>query len=419
MAIHSLIQGLIPSSFFFMNSRPENCNLIKNGVCVDPFRVRCKLAAGGSEIPMHQQSIPRRSANYEPPLWSYDYIQSLTNDYLEESYGIQLRKLKAQVSTMLELLEDPLDSIELIDILERLGLSYHFTNDIDKILKCISEKNKTNNDSWKKNNLYATALEFRLLRQHGYHIPQEIFNIFMDEKRSFKAHLNEDIKGILSLYEASYLLVEGEIILEEARSFTTKHLKEYIKQNKNDLSVFVSHALELPLHWRVPRVEARWFIEYYERKQDMSPILLKFAKLDFNIVQAIYKKDLKQESRWWKNIGFEDKLVFSRSRLVESFLWSIGITFKTQLGYYRQMVTKVISLVTTIDDIYDVYGTLNELELFTDTVKRWDIHTIDQLPEYMQICFLGLYNSINEISFGILKEYGTNVIPHLREAVSI
>ena len=48
----------------------------------------------------------------------------------------------------------------------------------------------------------------------------------------------------------------------------------------------------------------------------------------------------------------------------------MGFIFEPQFGYCRRMLTKLISLITTIDDVYDVYGTLDELELFTDAVDR-------------------------------------------------
>ena len=114
----------------------------------------------------------------------------------------------------------------------------------------------------------------------------------------FKACLSEDIQGILCLYEASYLSIEGESILEEARVFAKKHLEACLQQNIDEnLAILVSHALELPLHWRMLRLEARWFIDACERRQDMNPILLEFAKLDYNMVQAKHQEDLKYASR--------------------------------------------------------------------------------------------------------------------------
>lgn len=56
---------------------------------------------------------------------------------------------------------------------------------------------------------------------------------------------------------------------------------------------------------------------------------------------------------------------------MEGFLWAVGFTPNPQFGYCRKISTKLSVLLTTIDDIYDVYGTLDELELFTDIVDRF------------------------------------------------
>uniref|UniRef100_A0A2N9GH73 Terpene synthase N-terminal domain-containing protein n=1 Tax=Fagus sylvatica TaxID=28930 RepID=A0A2N9GH73_FAGSY len=323
--------------------------------------------------------------------------------------------LKAQVRMMLHNVVDPLEQLELIDILQRLGLSYHFEGEIKRILQDLYNINDHGGDVGKTKDLYATALKFRLLRQHGYNVSQEVFNHFKDERGNFKACLCEDMKGMLSLYEASFLSIEGENILEETRDFSTKHLEENVKQNKDqNLSTIVSHSLELPLHWRMPRLESRWFIDVYRRGEGMNPILLELAELDFNMVQATHQEDLKQVSRWWKSTGLGE-LNFARDRLVENFLWTVGVIFQPQFAYARTMLTKVMALITTIDDVYDLYGTLDELELFTDAVERWDINATNQLPDYMKICFFALHNSVNEMAFDTLKEQGFHIIGNLKK----
>lgn len=108
----------------------------------------------------------------------------------------------------------------------------------------------------------------------------------------------ERAKGMLSLYEASFLAMEGENYLDEARNFALKYLCNYLKSNSNGIfSIMVRHALELPIHWRMQRLEARWFIDVYERKPDSSLMLLELAKLDFNILQSTHQAELKYVSR--------------------------------------------------------------------------------------------------------------------------
>ena len=56
--------------------------------------------------------------------------------------------------------------------------------------------------------------------------------------------------------------------------------------------------------------------------------------------------------------------------MVESFVWSIGLTFEPKNGNFRRVMTKVGTIITLIDDIYDIYGTSEELKFFTEVIGR-------------------------------------------------
>ena len=74
--------------------------------------------------------------------------------------------------------------------------------------------------------------------------------------------------------------------------------------------------------------------------------------------------------RWWKETRLSEKLPFARDRIVESYLSTIDGLSQPQYAYSRITITKVCMLVTTIDDIFDVYATMEELQLFYDTIER-------------------------------------------------
>ncbi|KAH9685723.1 Beta-myrcene/(E)-beta-ocimene synthase 2 [Citrus sinensis] len=257
--------------------------------------VQCLVSAKYDNL-----TVDRRSANYQPSIWDHDFLQSLNSNYTDETYKRRAEELKGKVMTTIKDVTEPLDQLELIDNLQRLGLAYHFETEIRNILHNNYNNNKDYN--WRKENLYATSLEFRLLRQHGYPVSQDVFNGFKDDKGGF---ICNDFKGIISLHEASYYSLEGESIMEEAWQFTSKHLKEVMISKSKQGDVFVAEqtkrALELPLLWKVPMLEARWFIDVYEKREDKNHLLLELAKLEFNVLQAIYQEELKDVSRWGIN----------------------------------------------------------------------------------------------------------------------
>ncbi|KAL0353205.1 UNVERIFIED_CONTAM: Trans-alpha-bergamotene synthase [Sesamum angustifolium] len=125
---------------------------------------------------------------------------------------------------------------------------------------------------------------------------------FIEEDGNFMECLADDVKGILSLYEASFLSLEG-----------------------------------MP-----------WSFHYTGECRNLKPMVY----------------------RWYKETGLPEKLRFARHRLAECFLWALGFTPEPHFGYARKILTKIAVLITIMDDIYDVYGTLDELEVFTQTIER-------------------------------------------------
>uniref|UniRef100_A0A804IM68 Terpene synthase n=1 Tax=Musa acuminata subsp. malaccensis TaxID=214687 RepID=A0A804IM68_MUSAM len=335
---------------------------------------------------------------------------------VEEDNPTRMDKLTEDVKQLIYMKKGIEDQLQLIDHLRQLGVAYHFKEDIKDALWTIYGSMEEVRMVL-KDNLHATGLMFRLLREHGFAVSEGVFNRFIDEKGNLKASLRHQTEGLVSLYEASHLAKEGEHVLEEATNFTTKQLKSLMEGSlEPHLREHVAHALELPLNWRMPRLQTRWFIEASQREAKMNPVLLELAKLDFNRVQIIYQRELREVSRWWNNLGLAQRLPFSRDRLVENYFWTVGWVFEPQFGRCRELHTKANCLIVTLDDVYDIYGTMDELELFTDAVDRWDVNAMDKLPEYMRICFLALFNTTNDIAYSVLKEKGLDIIPHLKKA---
>ncbi|KAM7500894.1 hypothetical protein LguiA_025308 [Lonicera macranthoides] len=347
-------------------------------------------------------SFERRSANYKPNIWNYDLIQSLTNEYTEDRHTGEAQELRKEIINIFVKTVDPVAKLELIDRIEKVGLAYIFEEEIKEAMDASLCSNYKNHPSI-TTDLYATSLCFRLLRQHGYVVSQDMFERFVDGTGKFTKGALSNTKAMLELYEASHLALEDEHILNEA-SLSTAILK-------------TSYALKLPLQWGVEWYNVKRQIQILGKEDNTNNVLLKLAKLNFNRVQAAHHKDLREILRWWRNLGLAESLSFTRNRIVESYLWAVGVAFEPREGSLRKWLAKVTKMIIIIDDIYDVYGSLEELEHFTAAVNRWDTKEIEKLPDCMKICFQTLHEVTNEIAFEIQKEKGWNlVLPYLQQA---
>ncbi|MGD7217433.1 terpene synthase family protein, partial [Ralstonia pseudosolanacearum] len=61
------------------------------------------------------------------------------------------------------------------------------------------------------------------------------------------------------------------------------------------------------------------------------------------------------------------------------------------------------------------YGSFEELVLFPDAVERWEVSAMEQLPQYMKICYMALLNTNNQIGYQILQDQGFDITSNLKK----
>ncbi|KAJ6966608.1 (-)-germacrene D synthase-like [Populus alba x Populus x berolinensis] len=368
-----------------------------------------------------EPNASRRSASFSPSIWG-DHFLSYATDSMETSDKAEHKKLKEEVKReLMANINRPSQTLDFIDAIQRLGISYHFEIEIDEILREMYRSHcdfdNGDDDDHHHNDLYAISLKFRLLRQQGYKISCDVFGKFKNSQGTFNDSLANDTRGILSFYEATHLRVHGDEMLEEALAFTTSHLEFLATHSSSPLRAKINHALKQPIRKGIPRLEARHYFSIYQEDPSCSEVLLNFAKLDFNILQKQHQKELSEIAKWWKELDFAKKLPFARDRVIECYFWILGVYFEPEYLLARRMLTKVIAMTSVIDDIYDVYGTPEELELFTDAIERWESTAVDQLPEYMKVTYKALLDVYTEIEENMVSEERSYRVYYAKEAM--
>ncbi|KAI5333429.1 hypothetical protein L3X38_023560 [Prunus dulcis] len=354
-------------NLFYKQKRKQSVSSIRAGPAKDQSQIA------------KPENIARPAANFHPSVWgdrfiNYDY----SNDNITHVHDKQVDELKEMVrrEVFISLNAGGDDGfahqLKLIDAIQRLGVAYHFEREFEEALERIHgayHDHAINDDD--DGDLYNVALGFRLLRQHGYNVSCDLFNKFKDANGNF-------------------------IIV--------------------DVSAQITQALERPLLKSLERLGARNYMSIYQDEASHNDALIELAKLDFNLVQSLHKKELSEIIRWWKEVDFERKLPFARNWVVESYFCTTAVYFEPQYSAARKILSKAIVLFIAMDDIYDEFGTFEELEILTEAIRRWDVNCMDELPDYMQIFFHILLNLFNEIEEEMVKEGNSCRVHYAKEA---
>ncbi|KAI8525460.1 hypothetical protein RHMOL_Rhmol13G0232000 [Rhododendron molle] len=282
----------------------------------------------------------------------------------------------------------------LVNHIQRLGLAEHFTKEIDEVLENIYRSYK--NQELREIDLhlapakiYKDSLAFRLLRMHGYNVTPRSFCWFLYDE-DIRVHVESNfeyfIGALYNVYRATELMFSGEYEAEEARLFSKKLLEKSLKLTsvKDDPNFQRVHELRHPWMARLDHLDHRMWIE--QNKIDTLWIekasfdrlsclhndkLMQLAVENFNYRQSIYRKELEELTRWSKEWRLSE-MGFGREKTAYCYFAIASSTCLPLDSTVRILVAKSSILVTVADDLYDMEGSLDDLNALTQAVQRWD-----------------------------------------------
>ncbi|KAK4753254.1 hypothetical protein SAY87_022052 [Trapa incisa] len=392
-------------------------------------------ASNFRKVPWRSQAVPKQSSLVSSLPGVHHPFDSMHETRLEEVKSLL-------IEMTLEKKGSSLESLEMLDALYRLGIAYRFEEEIRSILQehhyHHHHRPTMSTGGHGTSSLYEVALRFRLLRQEGYLVPAEMFEGFKNKdnnngsgESTFDPDLQKDIMGLTSLYEASHLGMQGEDILDEAAIFSKKALISWEDQfldvgncnfysssssnSEEYLRELMKNTLSNPFHMSLPRFTAKNFrTNLFRGSYKWIEPFKKLAALDSNLVASANRHEILQITSWWRDPGLANEVKLARDQPVKWYIWPMIMLTDPKLSQERIDLTKSIAMVYVIDDIFDVYGSIDDLTLFTEAIKRWE--SMEGLPDHMKGCFRALDDITNEICSNIYEKHGWNPTRLLRKS---
>ncbi|CAM0902732.1 unnamed protein product [Alopecurus aequalis] len=321
--------------------------------------------------------------------------------------------------------------LSMVDSLERIGISRHFSSEIKSILDMTYS-------SWLKRDeeimldVATWAMAFRILRMNGYDVSSDELSHVAEASAFHSSFLGyvDDTKPLLELYKASIISIsENETILDNIGCWSGSLLtKKLCSGGLHTVPIFeeVKYALKVPFYATMERLDHRRNIEHFDAMgYQMLKIAylpcqvnedhLAFAVEEFTFSQLIYQDELLHLESWMKDNRL-DQLQFARMKLKYGYLSASATIFPLELSDARIVWTKNAVLTTICDDFFDVAGSKEELENLLELVEKWDEH--DKLQFYserVKILFCAIYATVNQLGEKASVVQNRDVRKHLIE----
>ncbi|KAJ4840099.1 hypothetical protein Tsubulata_024908 [Turnera subulata] len=204
-----------------------------------------------------------------------------------------------------------------------------------------------------------------------------------------------------------------EVLKEEVRKMLTQDADhdtlERVKLVDAVLRLGIGYHFEKEIEEALEHIHKRHQHQYSGDHQDLVAVALRFRLLRQHGYYV-------SSGKWRIEIDFKRKIPFARDRMVENYYWALAVFPEPEHGFCRITFTKWAVIATILDDMHDAYGTFDELQLFINTIERWDT-SMDDLPEYMKHCFELLLRCLKEYEEETTKRGRPYCAEYLKEAV--
>ncbi|GAV57768.1 Terpene_synth domain-containing protein/Terpene_synth_C domain-containing protein [Cephalotus follicularis] len=344
----------------------------------------------------------------------------------------------------------PVDMFEhmwAVDRLQRLGISRYFQPEIKQCINYISRYWTEVGICWARDSpvqdIDDTSMGFRLLRLHGHDVSADVFRHFEKDGEffCFNGQSNQAVTGMYNLFRASQVLFPGEKVLEDAKQFSFKFLRERQRANElvdkwiitKDLSGEVDLALDVPLYALLPRVESRLYIEQYGGQDDVwigktlyrmpyvsNNTYLQLAKLDFNNCQALHQAEWDSVLKWYEDCKLGG-LGICRNSLLFTYFVAAASIFEPERSKERLAWAKTSLLIEAVSSFLNEEGISKEKRMaFVNEFRkklsapqlvndrRLDTNSTDQERSET------LLENLNQMLLDAVVTLGRHVSQHLR-----
>ncbi|KAF9593733.1 hypothetical protein IFM89_024737 [Coptis chinensis] len=325
----------------------------------------------------------------------------------------------------------------IVDRLERLGISRYFKSEIKECLDYVYRNWTPNGISWSRDTIEFdiddTSMGFRMLRLHGYDVNANAFQHFERDGQffCFVGQTSQGITEMLSLYRASQVLFPKEQILQEAKEFASKFLRE--KQSlgqvsdrwiiTKDLVGEVDYNMCVPWYANLPRIETRYYLDQYGGDDDVwiAKVLyrmynvsnkqyLELAKLDYNNCQKMHQMEWVDIQEWYEEFNLRD-FGISKDELLKAYFQAVSSIFEPERATERLAWARSTVLVKAVSFYFKAIS-IEQQRTFIEAFHYSSVHSNDRKldtngirNELVEV----ILKTLSDIGFKIQEVHGTEV----------